>query len=141
MKEDLGEDRRCNPSRMPAACCCPSCCCVAARLEATQILLKDGRVLEGKLGRVGGLAVAPLAVGQDDGSPQLIIFLNDDLRRTYVSKYQVQKMLGRPARRDRGEVRAAPQISATGGWSRASVQPVRVDPFDEFGRRIFDGTN
>ncbi len=106
-------------------------------LEATQIQLKDGRVLEGKLGRVGGLAIAPLAVSQDNAGPQLIIFLNDDLRRTYVSSYQVQKVLEDQPGEIVEKFLLHQQVLRNGRTVKSVGPPVRIDAFDEFGRRIF----
>jgi predicted esterase len=107
------------------------------RLGAAQIQMKDGRLLEGKLGRVGGLALAPLAVNQDDGGLQLLVFLNDDLRRTYVSKYQVQKMLEDQPGEIVEKFMLHQQVLRNGRTVKSVGPPVRVDPFDEFGRRIF----
>ncbi len=105
-------------------------------LEATQIQLKDGRILEGREGRVGGLAMAPLAVTQDSGA-QLIVFLDDDLRRTYVSTYQVEKVLPDQPGEIVEKFMLHQQVLRNGRKVASVGPPVRVDPFDEFGRRIF----
>jgi predicted esterase len=107
------------------------------RLDASQIQLKDGRVLEGKLGRVGGITMAPLAVTQENAGPQLIVFLNDDLRRTYVSSYQVQKLLEDQPGEIEEKFMLHQQVLRNGRTVKSVGPPVRVDPFDEFGRRIF----
>jgi pimeloyl-ACP methyl ester carboxylesterase len=104
---------------------------------ATEITLKDGRVLQGKLGRVGGLAEIPQPTGSaDSGLPQLIYFIDDDLRRTFFSKRQVREV------REEGggslEKFRVWQKARRGGATVVTVGPiVRITPFDEFGRRIF----
>jgi predicted esterase len=105
--------------------------------EATQIQMKDGRILEGKLGRVGGLALAPLAVTQGDAGPQVIVFLDDDLRRTYVPNSQVEKVLDEQPGEIVEKFLLHQQVLRNGRVVKSVGPPVRVDPFDEFGRRIF----
>jgi predicted esterase len=107
------------------------------RLEATQIQLKDGRILEGKEGRVGGIGV-PIGPGnQTDAGPQLIVFLDDDLRRTYFSRYQVEKLLAPQPGEIVEKFLLHQQVLRNGREVKSVGPPVRVDPFDEFGRRIF----
>ena len=107
------------------------------RGEATQIQLKDGRILEGKIGKVGGLAMAPLAINQESTGPQLIDFLDDDLRRTYVSHYQVEKVLDEQPGEILEKFVLHQQVLRNGHAVKSVGPPVRVDPFDEYGRRIF----
>ena len=49
----------------------------AVRAEATKVVLKDGRVLRGRVGETVGLAEQP--GGESDAIKQ-IVFVNDDLR-------------------------------------------------------------
>jgi predicted esterase len=107
------------------------------RGEATQIQLKDGRILEGRIGKVAGLAMAPLAINQESTGPQLIDFLDDDLRRTYVSHYQVEKMLDDQPGEILEKFVLHQQVLRNGHAVKSVGPPVRVDPFDEYGRRIF----
>ena len=58
-------------------------------LRATELLMKDGRLLIGKLGYVSSLGNpdhTPEAVSKKDTVP--IALLDDDLRRTFVPKQQ-----------------------------------------------------
>lgn len=106
--------------------------------SGAEVLLRDGRVLRGKLGALVGLADAPAAPSPDGSGPlQLILLLDDDLRRTFVSKRQVQQV---------GEEEAAQVEERFNIWQRAmqagpTVKSVgvvmEVTPFDEFGRRNF----
>ena len=104
--------------------------------SAAEVELKDGRVLKGKVGRVASLADQPQAMPGGVGPLQLIVFLDDDVRRIFVSKYQVVRV----GADDAGLVEEKFNIRQIVRASRAvkSVGPViRIDPFDEFGRRIF----
>ena len=65
---------------------------MATEVWGTEVLLKDGRVLRGKLGKVAGLAESPQASQPDGGPLQLIIFLDDDLRRTFFSERLVREI-------------------------------------------------
>ena len=106
--------------------------------SASQVFLKDGRVLQGKLGLVSGLAEVPQAPNPDGSGPlQLILLVDDDLRRTFVSKRQVREV----RQEDPGEVlekfRIRQRVTRGGHMVKSVGAIVRITPFDEFGRRIF----
>ena len=105
---------------------------------ATEVVLKDGRVLRGKLGEVSGLAEVPQPPNPDGEGPlQLILLLDDDLSRTFVPKRlvkAVQQEQGGQAE----EKLLINQRTMRGGQIIRSVGPaVSILPFDEFGRRTF----
>ena len=103
----------------------------------TEVLLKDGRVLRGKLGKVAGLAESPQASQPDGGPLQLIIFLDDDLRRTFFSERLVRE-IRQEENRQLEEKFAIRQRVLRSGQAIKSVGPaLRIQPFDDFGRRIF----
>jgi len=108
------------------------------RATAAEVLMKDGRVLRGKLVPVTNLAEVPRASGPDGVGPiQLILLLDDDLRRTFVSKRQLQEVrqdaVG-PVEEQFHVWQPSPRTS----FEVKSVGPIlSIDPFDEFGRRIF----
>jgi predicted esterase len=106
--------------------------------SAARLVLKDGRVLQGKLAPTPGLAETLKAPDPDGvGELKLIWFVDDEIRRTYVSKRQIQNVV----QGDVGEVLEKfrlRQPTKRTGKTIASVGPVlRVDPFDEYGRRLF----
>lgn len=110
----------------------------SAVASAAEVLLNDGRVLRGRLGMVASLADQLKAPQPDGVGPlRLILFLDDDLRRTFVSKRQVREV----RQEDPGQVDerfTIRQRVRRGGGQVKSVGPViRITPFDEFGRRIF----
>lgn len=108
----------------------------AGPASASQVLLRDGRTLQGRLGLVDSLADQPGSADPRVGPLRRILFTNDDLRRTFVSKRQVQKYL-----EDEGQLQekfTVHQKILRSGRSVRSVGPViEIQPFDEFGRRIF----
>lgn len=106
---------------------------------AAEIVLKDGRVLRGQLGpAIPSLANIPKALPNDGSGPaRLVVFLDDQLRRVFVSKRQI-----REARQEEtGEVEEkfnVRQPVLRNGPTIKSVGPIlHVQPFDEYGRRIF----
>lgn len=103
-----------------------------------QLQLKDGRVLRGKPGMVGSLAEtiqSVQAAGAD--APQTIYFLDDDLRRTFFSKRQIEAVVPEEVT-EVPEKFALQQRSLRSNVQVRTVGPIaRVTPFDEYGRRIF----
>ncbi len=112
---------------------------LAAEASAAEVLLKDGRILKGSLGAVASLADQPQAPDPNGAGPlRLILLVDDDLRRTFVSKRQIREV--RQANLDQvvEEKFNIRQRSLRAGRRVKSVGPViRIKPFDEFGRRIF----
>jgi pimeloyl-ACP methyl ester carboxylesterase len=109
----------------------------AGSSEATELILKDGRVLQGKEGRLASLSELPKASPVDGSGPiESIVFLDDDLRRTFVAKLQVREV--RPGNGQIEEKFKVWQRAMHSGLKVASVGPVlEIKPFDEFGRRTF----
>ncbi len=106
---------------------------------AAVIVLRDGRVLDGKIATVSSLAEDPRDVPPPAGAPQpkLIVFCDDDLRRTFVPKQRVLEVREGGG----GEVLEKFQVHQVVGGKGGRVYSVGgiidIEPFDEFGRRIF----
>lgn len=102
---------------------------------ASRVLLKDGRILTGKLAPIASLSRKPPKAGE--APPQLIILCDDNLRRTFIPKRQISEV--REA--ETGEVMekfVIPQRTPKGGQRVVDVRGVvKIGPFDEFGRREF----
>jgi pimeloyl-ACP methyl ester carboxylesterase len=110
-------------------------CCTC---QASEVLLKDGRVLKGKLGEAFGLAELQNASDPEGGHIKQIVFLDDDLRRTFISKRQIQAVRPEGAAQPEEKFRVRQQPA----HGRATVKMVGppakpVEPFDDFGRRTF----
>lgn len=106
-------------------------CCATA--EAS-IVLKDGRRLEGRIGKTKGLADNP--VSGNSGEPATITFVDDDLRRVFIPTFQVQAF----DQLNEGEIPERIQIHqrvATGGGRVNRVGPIiKISAFDDHGRRV-----
>ncbi len=105
--------------------------------RAIEVMLKDGRILRGKPVPWGSLAAVPQLGPDGIGPVKPILMLDDDLRRTFVSKRLVQDTrvddLGQPVERFViWQQRPSRQARV------ASVGPViKIEDFDEYGRRTF----
>jgi len=105
---------------------------------ATDVVLKDGRVLSGKLAMISTLAEIPRASqGNSEGPLQLIVLLDDDLRRTFVSKRQLKEVKPQDAAEAPEKFRLHQRSLRAGNQVRQVGPALRVQPFDEFGRRIY----
>ena len=106
--------------------------------SAGEIMLKDGRVLRGKLGKVAGLSDLPKPIRPESGAPiQNILLLDDDLRRTFVSDRLVSKVLPEENRLVEEKFNIRQRVLRNGQALRTVGNPMRIQPFDEYGRRIF----
>lgn len=132
---------RCITSLRYVAGTAAAACCLwvtASLAGGEEVVLRDGRVLSGKLGIVTGLADLPKPADPEGGGPiPLIVFVDDELRRTFVPKRLIREI--RPGSgAEMLERYHIPQRVSTAGMIVSSVGfPLRVTPFDEFGRRIF----
>ena len=111
---------------------------LASPTWATEIVLKDGRLLQGKLGKVASLADSPQPNQPDGGGTlQLISFLDDELRRTFFSDRLVREVrqAGNQQLEEKFAIRQ--RVMRAGSSIKTVGQPLRVSPFDEYGRRIF----
>ncbi len=129
-------NRGCNLGRL--AVCLLLVCGEAARADKAQ--LADGRVLDGRLARIEGIAVAPAGVNgapQESDPVKHILMCDDDLRRTMVGWREVTKLdAAAPPRIEHFTVKQ--RIAENGSPVAAIGTIVRVGNWDDFGRRRFD---
>jgi predicted esterase len=105
---------------------------------ATEFQLKDGRILRGSMALTDSLTdTAPQ--NADTGNFQRILFVDDQLRRTFVPKLSIPQGGVRQEDSPTAEEKFNfHQRVARGGQKIASVGPVmKLTPFDEFGRRTY----
>jgi hypothetical protein len=112
----------------------------AASAPATEVWLKDGRILRGRTGETVGLAEQN---GPGDGDAiKQIVFVNDDFRLTFVSRRQVASVRPDTAL-DNAEKFECEQprdrIGRNGRQKVISVGPPAgpMKDFDAWGRRIY----
>ncbi len=112
-----------------------------AFVSASQIVLKDGRVLEGEIGRLTNMLLKPNAgPPPEEGAPDpmLIVFVDDNLRRRYVPKQQIQSV-NENAAEPTERFRIKGQLVARSGSKVAQMGPILDEaPFDEFGHRTLE---
>jgi len=81
---------------------------VAQRASAAEVLMKDGRLLRWETGKVGGLTDLNFFNVTDDAEQlKLIVFLDDDLRRTFVPSGKSRKSARTARRRSKRSSTAA----------------------------------
>ncbi len=110
----------------------------AAAGSAAELLMRDGRTIEGRLAQVVSLGGVPQPRTADgDGPVSLIVLADDDLRRTFVPRRQIQNVLQAEAGGAADETFHVHQKALRQGRTVSTVGPIlQLSPFDEFGRRI-----
>ena len=114
--------------------------CLTARPAASQtLLLKDGRTLEGRYAELSSVAENPLSPKTPAGEVPLtpLLVIDDGLRRTYIHSNQVREILEQNSGRNVRINLWQPVAERGGGVGRIGTA-VRITPFDEFGRRIYE---
>ena len=106
-----------------------------SRVSAVQITLHDGRVLKGRLGKLKAMGdMGKGLLPSNVVTP--IVFLNDELRRTYFPQRQVLAIDQENA--EVHEKITVRQVTLKGGRIVHALGPIiEITPFDEFGRRTF----
>lgn len=111
----------------------------AAPVGAATVQLNDGRTLTGKIGETSGVAESTADPDAPAGGVQVtpILIVDDGLRRTYVPKFFVREVLEEAD--DRPITIRLWQDEANHGLALGTVgRMLRVSPFDQYGRRIFE---
>ena len=105
---------------------------------AARVFLKDGRILRGRLAPTSGVADIPKAAAPDGSGPlQLLLVIDDELRRTFISKRQILEIRQDDPDEVTERFRLIQPVLRS-GQEIVSLGPiVSVEPFDEYGRRIW----
>ena len=111
-----------------------ACAWLATPVEAATIVLKDGRRLEGRVGKTSGLAANPL--NQQPGQPATITFIDDDLRRVYFPTFQVRAIEEINSSQIPERIHIHQRVAKSGGRVNRVGQTLALSPFDKFGRRV-----
>lgn len=117
------------------------CCLIVGSLNSAVIAeiatTKSGMQFEGRIGKIGSLGEDPLNSGSTAGQVKVkqIVFVDDDLRRTFFSSLQTQSVVPKQSSDERIKI---DQRVFSGNRRIGSVGPIiKVTEFDEWGRRIF----
>ncbi len=110
--------------------------CSAGTASAARLTLKDGRTLEGRVARLSSMVDKPDAAKSSEGvQSQLIVLVDDDLRRTFVPKFQIAAVDEKDVAENQERI-ALKQPVTRNGPHVAGVGPIiDITPFDEYGRR------
>ena len=106
-------------------------------VKAIEVILKDGRRLHGDYAPLSGLADVPAPIRPGEDQPlRPIMCLDDGLRRTFFSKRHVREVLDKSsATLEKFKIWQREKSSGRRIYSVGQV--IRIEPFDEFGRRTF----
>lgn len=113
--------------------------CPDTRLAvASSVVIRDGRILEGELGKVAGLAENVLASGNAaEPAVRPILLVDDGLRRTFLPAAHVSKLQEIAAGEVQEKIKIRQRVASTGSRIGKLGPIISITPFDEFGRRIF----
>ena len=106
---------------------------------AADMLLNDGRVLEGSHVQVAGVAESPLNFRLTAGEVAVVplLMFDDGLRRTFIHSGHVVRLLeDAPQRKVR--IRVWQDVAETGSGVGRVGRGRPLEPFDEFGRRTYE---
>ncbi len=106
-------------------------------LRADTITLRNGMQVRGSVGKISSIHENPLTPNADPTAPTPVVFVDDQLRRTYFPNRQVRAD-GYVAENPVYERIRIEKRTANGTKRIGAVGPVvRIAPFDEFGNRIY----
>ncbi len=115
--------------------------CLASPAFAQKIRLKDGRILEGKTLAITGVADNPIQSSGGGGETKStpILLIDDDLRRVFVPKLSLASVISQaPQPMVRIDLSKWQNVARSGGTIGSVGPSIKIDPFDKFGRRIYE---
>jgi predicted esterase len=105
--------------------------------SAAKLTLKDGRVLEGRIARLGSMAENPNTPPPEEGvQTQPIVIIDDDLRRTFIPRFQIASIDEKDTLEQVEHIALKQPVAHHGNRVGMVGQIVEMTPFDEFGRRV-----
>ena len=115
--------------------------CLPAPAFSQKIRLKDGRVLQGKMLPITGVADNPVespnSGGEAKGTP--ILLIDDDLRRVFVPKAALASVINQaPEPMVRIDLLKWQNVARSGGAIGSVGPSLGISPFDKFGRRTYE---
>jgi predicted esterase len=113
--------------------CCAAWLGLAAAVVASTITMKDGRRLEGTIGKVAKLADNPLSSASE--GPATITFVDDDLRRIFIPLFHIRSVNDLNVGDIKERITIKQNVARSGAKINRMGPIIKVTPFDEFGRR------
>ncbi|MBN2295176.1 MAG: peptidase [Pirellulales bacterium] len=108
------------------------------RASAAEVVLKNGLRLQGDYVPLAGLAEVPAPTGSDGARPaRPIMALDDGLRRTFLSKRLVREFLDKSSVSPPEKFEIWQRVKGAGQRIYNVGPIIRIEPFDEYGRRTF----
>ena len=99
--------------------------------------LKNNVQVEGAPGKIASLGADPLkGTSGGEGSPKLVLFADDGIRRTFFSFYQFQSAVPSPEASPE-KIIIRQRVAQTGKRLGSIGAILGVTSFDEYGRRVF----
>lgn len=114
-----------------------SLCLPMIQASGDTITLKNGMILEGNPAPIGSISADPLK-GVGATGLQQILLVDNQLTRTFVPTKQLAKEFGKPPAVGLEKIPLFQRIPAAGQPISVVGMPIRIDSFDEHGRRIFE---
>ncbi|HMC10876.1 MAG TPA: peptidase [Pirellulaceae bacterium] len=103
------------------------------------VTLNNGMTIDGEPQRISSVGSDPLKGIGETGVKQILL-IDNRLTRTFVPTKQLAKELVKPAAVGMERIPLQQRIPAAGNQISVVGMPLRIDPFDEWGRRIFSMT-
>ncbi len=112
---------------------------ISSPIWATDMLLKDGRIIEGDHVQVAGVAENPLDFRLTAGEVAVLplLMFDDGLRRTFIHSGHVTRLLEDTPRRQ-VRIRVWQDVAETGAGVGRVGRGRPLEPFDQFGRRTYE---
>jgi predicted esterase len=102
---------------------------------AGKFVLKDGRLLEGRLVKLSSLAEKPAAAPADAPVPKPILMIDDNLRRTFIPKTRLQEANEGDAGSAQERFTVRQRVTRNGAKVAQVGAFIGIEPWDEWGRR------
>ncbi len=103
--------------------------------QADHVFLKDGRILNGSITPLSGISER-LVIGDRSSVVRQVLMIDDNLRRTFISKRDIQDTRADDATEAPEKFQPWQHVRQSGQKITSMGPIVRITPFDEYGRRI-----
>jgi predicted esterase len=98
--------------------------------------LNNGMTVEGSWDKIASVAADPLKATGETGLKQIVI-MDNQLTRTFFPTKQIAREFAQPPAVSMERISLFQRIPANGQQISVVGLPLRIDPFDEYGHRIF----